>query len=152
MSDRREDILAQVLVILGGLGATSVARNRIDLSENARPALVLLDGEEASVPAQLSARGQHVPAAPLHMIMNPSVIILAPTAPPTNIGSTLNGYRAQVIKAVLGDPTLNDLVGTSVGAMRYLGSDRPEIERGRVIEGALSVNFAFDYLLKPAEL
>ena len=55
--DRREDILARLLAIASGIdGVTRAYRNKDEIPETSRPAIVILDGDEAANDADPSAR------------------------------------------------------------------------------------------------
>ena len=81
--------------------------------------------------------------------MTPEVMILL-GALPERVGSALNELRAGLVKAVLTDPQLAALTGPN-GRIRYAGCST-HLRHGRSIEGLMAVQFAFTYVLRPAEL
>lgn len=159
MADVREQILARMLEIFTGLEAVvdgssasfaTIARNRSELMEAARPALILLDGDER-VPDEMTPRGKGF-NAPRPVIMVPEVSIILGGREPQNInlGEDLNAMRVSVIKALVNDATLLDLVGTN-GDLQY-GGAVTDLGWNRSLEGVMVLSFTIAYWLKPGYL
>ncbi len=81
--------------------------------------------------------------------MSPEVLILLGAKPET-VGSALNALRAKLIKAVLSDAQLIALAGSN-GYARYAGCST-HLGHGRSMEGSMSVQFSFAYVLRPEQL
>lgn len=143
--DRREDILARLLVVAQGLpGMTAAVRNAGGLSDDKRPAVVILDADEVAEPAA-DSRGR----GPQMVTMTPEIYILLSGAP-ADVGTQINAMRAGLIKAVLDDAALQTLVTTN-GAIRYEGC-ATGLARGRSMEGEMGVSIGFTYPLRTNEL
>jgi len=146
MVDRREDILARLLEIAKGVrGIKNAYRNKDALSEDKRPAIVILDADETADEADPPGRPAH---APRRVNMNPEVYIsLAGT--PDEVGTELNGFRAAFLKAVFADATLKALTLDREG-ITYEAS-ATGLARGRKMEGELGISLTFTYLFVPSE-
>lgn len=147
MADRREDILARLLVIASGIeGVKTARRNEISVSERSRPGIVILDADEV---VESPATGSGKPArAPSIVSMTPEVVIqLADQS--EDVGTQLNLYRMRWLSAVLNDAALLGLVGPN-GEVRYEGC-ATGLSRGRSMEGEMGIAIAFLYPLKPSE-
>jgi len=147
MTDRRELILMRLLEIARGIeGVTSAFRNRDEISEKQRPAIVILDADEAADDADPVSRSSR---APRRVAMTPEIYILL-GAKPEDLGNAINILRARFVKAVLTDAQLGSTVGTN-GDVRYEGC-ATALARGRSMEGEMGVSFSFTYVLRPEEL
>src|SRR5678809_1177944 len=95
--DKREAILARLAVLLATVtGVRTVYRNRIDIPESKRPAVVILDADELVDPQfeMENARGTP-PAAgisPVVITMTPEIYLLD-SARPADVGTALNAFR-----------------------------------------------------------
>jgi hypothetical protein len=148
MADQRELVLARLQAIGAAVpGIRTSVRNVIGISENRRPALVVLDADEAVEEADLS--GSRPFDAPMLVVMSPEIFLMV-SAAPEDIGTQLNIMRARVMRAVLQDAELRGIVGTN-GAVRYAGCGTA-LAAGRSMEGEMAMTFAIRYALKPAEL
>ena len=148
MLDRREAILAQLLIVLKTVqGVPHVFRNRLDLSERQRPAIIILDSDEV-VEAGGSAQGRS-PRAPSVVSMTPEIFIVLQDSA-GEVGNELNILRARVLRAILSDSTLKTLTGPN-GSIRYEGC-ATGLSRGRNMEGEMGVSIAFQYPLIISEL
>jgi len=148
MTDKREAILQRLVEIAAGLsGVVTAVRNQDEVSEHARPAIVVFDADEVADEGAVQ-RG-HAGAAPNIVEMTPEVMILL-GALPEQVGSALNELRARLIKAVLTDVELDALTGSN-GRTRY-GGCSTHLRHGRTIEGLMAVQFAFAYVLRLADL
>ena len=147
MTDRREMILTRLLEIAVGVeGIVAAFRNRDEISEKQRPAIIILDADEAADDADPSSRPSR---APRRVAMTPEIYILL-GAKPEELGSVINALRARFVKSVLGDSQLGSIVGTN-GDVRYEGC-ATALARGRSMEGEMGVSFSFTYVLRPEEL
>lgn len=140
---RREQILSRMVAVLQGLsGVALVERNLAgDLPPDARPALLLTDGDEAT-----PDYGARRPGMPAIIEMQPIVSILV-EAPQSEIGATLNDWIARVQLALFNDAELAALLQPH-GAIfqRALGT---EFGPGRVAEGVATLALSASYILRP---
>ena len=147
MTDRREMILTRLLEIAVGVeGIVAAFRNKDEISERQRPAIVILDADEAADDADPASRPSR---APRRVAMTPEIYILL-GAKPEDLGTAINRLRARFVKAVLGDAQLSLIVGSN-GDIRYEGC-ATALARGRSMEGEMGVSFSFTYVLRPEEL
>lgn len=147
MTDRREMILVRLLEIAKGLpGIVTSVRNKDEISEKQRPAIVILDADEAADDADPA---QRPPRAPRRVAMTPEIYILL-GAKPEDIGAAINVLRARFVRAVLTDAQLGSIVGSN-GEICYEGC-ATALARGRSMEGEMGVSFSFAYVLRPEEL
>jgi hypothetical protein len=147
MTDRREMILSRLLEIAGSTeGIVAAFRNKDEISEKQRPAIVILDADETADDADPSSRPSR---APRRVAMTPEIYILL-GAKPEELGSVINALRARFVKSILGDSQLGSIVGTN-GDIRYDGC-ATALARGRSMEGEMGVSFSFTYVLRPEEL
>jgi hypothetical protein len=146
--DKREAILARLLEVAARLpGVKTAVRNQDEVSERARPAIAIFDADETA-DERAEERG-HSGRAPNIVEMSPETLILLGGSP-DNVGTALNDMRAKLIKAVLADAQLAALSGPN-GRVRYVGCST-HLGHGRSMEGAMSVQFAFTYVLRPDQL
>ena len=147
MTDRRELILVRLLEIAKGIeGIAGAFRNRDEISEKQRPAIVILDADEAADDADPASRPAR---SPRRVAMTPEIYILL-GAKPEELGSVINAVRARFVKSVLRDSQLGSIVGTN-GDIRYEGC-ATALARGRSMEGEMGVSFSFTYVLRPEEI
>ena len=147
MADKREQLLSRLLVVAQSIpGIASAFRNKDEISDKARPAIVILDADETADDADPS----HRPArSPRRVAMTPEIYLLL-GAKPEHVGPEINALRAKFIKAVLTDSELLALVGSN-GDIRYEGC-ATSLARGRNMEGEMGISFSFSYVLRPEEL
>lgn len=144
--DKREAILKRLVEIAAGLeGITAAVRNQDEISERSRPAIAIFDADESAS----EHASEHPGRAPNVVEMSPEILILLGAKPET-VGSALNLMRAKLIKAVLTDTQLISLVGPN-GHVRYAGCST-HLGHGRSMEGSMSVQFSFAYVLRPEQL
>lgn len=147
MADKREQLLSRLLVVAQGLpGIAGAFRNKDEISDKARPAIVILDSDEAADDADPPNRPSR---SPRRVAMTPEIYLLL-GAKPENVGTEINAFRARFIKAVLGDAELLAIVGTN-GDIRYEGC-ATSLARGRNMEGEMGISFSFTYVLRPEDL
>jgi hypothetical protein len=146
--DRREEILVRLLAIVQTIFKTA-ARNKNDFSDLARPAGVVLDGDEKANEQDPENRP---PDAPRRVTMAAEIVALA-SEPAETIGTTINGYRVALLKGIVTDATLIGLVldGERRQSIRYIGSSLI-IQSDRAIAGELRLQFEFTYALRFEEL
>ena len=163
MIDRRENILARLLVILGQVpGIASVYRNRGEIGDADTPAAVLLDGDE-----HVSILINNVTPMPATMVtLAPQVVIILPMYDDVSnttingagqpLGPYMSSIRMSVMNAILNDETLVMLLGgySGQGKIRYVRTET-SMKIGSEI-GVLGANmmmeFAITYSLDPSEL
>jgi hypothetical protein len=148
MADRRESILVRLVEIAEAIdGIVLAARNKVQISERQRPAIIILDSDEV-VDFGGSAPGKGS-RAPSIVSMTPEILVLLQDNS-GDVGTELNAFRIKVILAILNDATLLSLVGSN-GAIRYEGC-ATGLSRGRNMEGEMGIAFSFLYPLIPAEM
>jgi hypothetical protein len=146
--DVREDILARLLVVVAAIpNIRSAYRNNTEIAENQLPAVIVFDGDEET------SDGQNRPSnSPLMVQMTPEIIIAEQS---DEVGSDLTTLRRELIKLVLLDTELNNLIAKSSprgnGAIRYLGC-QTDLGWMRSLHGALRAQFMFKYTLRPEQL
>lgn len=151
MIDLREEILIRLLAVAREAAQSvdadfEAVRNEPNLPDTAKR-VVLLDGDEIAEPTDGDARTPMTTAR--HIVMTPEVQFRL-IGKSENSGTDLNALRRALIPAVLGDSELLSLC-TGKTKIRYRGSVTVT-ERGRKLDGAISVGFSFHYVLKPEDL
>jgi len=146
--DVREDILARLLEVVATIpNIRSAHRNNIDITEDQLPAVLVLDGDEETNEAQNRPSN-----SPVLVQMTPEIIIAQQA---DEVGSDLTTLRRELIRLVLFDTELNNLIAKSSprgnGAIRYLGC-QTDLGWMRSLHGALRAQFMFKYTLKPEDL
>lgn len=147
MADKREQILAQLEVVLTALvsNSTFFYRNVTEVPEDKRPAIVLNDADDELDPL-LDPYGKGRPPIQGHpVMMSPEIFVLLQEV--EKIGTALNDWRARVCKAILTDATLASLCHE----IRYAGFTSA-LANGRSMEGQARVHFSFIYLMRPDQL
>ena len=147
--DRREQILARLLVIATGIpGITTAVRNKFGgLNETDLDAIAICDGEEQG--DERDPENTRPTNAPRRIVMMPSIEISA-AGPPETVGTTINGYRAKLVKGICSDATLISLCTDRTG-IRYLGC-QSGAGLGSTMDANMVLQFAFTYRLFPDEL
>ena len=147
MADKREQLLSRLLAIAQSIpGIASAVRNKDEISDKARPAIVILDADEVADDADPASRPSR---APRRIAMTPEIYLLL-GAKPEHVGPEINALRAKFIKAVLTDSELLAIVGTN-GDIRYEGC-ATSLARGRNMEGEMGISFSLTYVLRPEDL
>lgn len=149
MTDRREQILARLVVIAQGIaGVGTVVRNQPDTTGTASSAaVVIFDGDE-SVDGGGVGRGRPS-TAPVFVEMSPELQIRA-GRPSATIGAVINGLRVLMVKAVLSDASLRTILGAN-GEIRY-GGLNTELARGKTMMAEMGLVFEMRYPLIQSEL
>lgn len=163
--DRRELVLARLLEILSGLtipllgdpnglGAVSIVpgnivHNRNELPKELVPGLILLDGDETNDRSvRRQPRGQtekRVPSQIMRMTPEIYIVLDVRSASNTNVGEDLNTARLAILKVVLGDSTLQDIVGNNGDIC--LDGVVTDLARNRTMKGQMGLAICFSYPL-----
>jgi hypothetical protein len=144
----RETLHLRLLAALEGLKTTAgvalVERNRVhDLPENARPALVLVDGDEGA-----PEPGRETRAGALQLVtMRVAVLGFVRAAGPS-VGTELNTLLAATQSAIATDADLQREVGAN-GAVTFDGVD-VDFAQGRQTEGGFLATWQVRYTFNPA--
>jgi hypothetical protein len=145
VADTRELILVRLLEVVATVpNLRSFQRNNIDWTDDQLPMGLVLDGDEDVVAGNDTSRPSN---RPLLVEMTPEIQIGEQS---DSIGSDLATFRAELIKRVLFDATLNELIGSN-GKISYLGC----VTVFNWLEkqyGVLQMRFTLKYALKPDEL
>jgi len=146
--DVREDILARLLEVVAAIpNIRSAYRNNTEIAENQLPAVIVFDGDEETSDTQNRPSN-----SPIIVQMTPEIIIAEQS---DEVGSDLTTLRRELIKLVLFDTELNNLIAQSSprgnGAIRYLGC-QTDLGWMRSLHGALRAQFMFKYTLRPEQL
>lgn len=146
MADVREQILSRIVEIAAGVtGISNAYRNKKEVDEASKPAIVIYDGDEAALEdPNANLRGA---LAARRIEASPEIYILL-DARAENVGASLNQIRARLILAFLTDATLATFLDKPP---RYEGA-ASALGAGRKMVGEMGVAFTFSYALKPAEL
>lgn len=145
MSDRREQILNRIFSILSSIrGVNTVVRNVDEIPEQARPCLVLIDGDEARSD---TSRGLGMQPVIIHMA---PIIAIGFSAKPEDVGGGANGLRAKILPALLGDAELGSLA-TPNGRIQYNGANG-KLSQGSLMACDMQLLFSLSYPLDPADL
>lgn len=143
MADTRELVLARLLTVCGNVtGISAAVRNRDSLSDIRLPAIQIFDGDEEVNDLGAEYRRSSLPAM---VIMRP-LLYVSYADLTADIGSTINAARARIIAAVMGDATLQTIVGAN-GKVRYEGSNSG-LQPARKMTAQMMINFSFTYPLK----
>jgi hypothetical protein len=141
---KREDILARLVVVCSGIeGVVLCARNRDEISDRQKPAIIIMDADEAAIEGEPKRPGPQI------ISMTPEIYILL-SGEPATVGTELNAMRAALLSAVLNDATLRTITGPN-GAIRYEGC-ATGLSRGRSMEGEMGVSLSFQYPFNPNNL
>lgn len=153
--DKRELILDRLFTVYQEVAGEKFAfRNRTDVPEKARPAIILLDADETT---DESSYGKGRPAnGPVIVGLTPETYLLvegksdsSAKADEKKVGAEINALRIKVLKAVLHDASLVALCKD--GEIRYDGFSTG-LAAGRTMEGEASLSLTFRYVLRPDRL
>ena len=147
IADPREAILNRVLAIAKSIvGETHAFRNSIDVPEELKPAIAILDADEE---VQDSAFGRKRPAnAPLIVGLLPEIWLIT-SAKSKNVGGEIHSLKKRILKGILTDSTLLALCHD--GEVRYEGI-LTGLANGRGMVGQAQMLIRFMYVLHPAAL
>lgn len=141
--DKREAILARLVDIAKTIvDPNHVFRNKLEIAEDFRPAIIILDQDEVKDETKDPTGRGRPPEGPFYMLMSPEVFILE-RGTPEEIGSKLNAIRVKVIKEILKDAPLRALCSEP----RYEGFSTA-LASGRSMEGQARVHFTLPYVLR----
>jgi hypothetical protein len=152
MADTRELILVRIMEICvaeaTGAGILTSVRNRGLLTNEKRPAVVLLDGDETAKLVH-DKQGRAGMLTPQIMIMRPELYIVLKEERSNNeeIGSELNEKRILLIKAIAEDVPLATLLGSN-GGIVYNGCVT-DLKSGSSVTGQMRLDFALTYTFFP---
>lgn len=145
VADTREVILARLVAVCGAVeGIQAVARNRLDVTALARPAIVVQDGIEEMRDSPPGARYGELS----RMELTPDITVVVRAAADGG-GQLLSLYRSRVLAAVLRDAELIAATGKN-GGIRYAGClAAPPDPEGR--EFRIDLTLVFSYVFRLAE-
>lgn len=147
MTFKRELILQRLVAIAQEIdGVKTTARDVLHFDDDMLPAIGVLEGDEE---AEGDDPVEHEPTAIRRVTMTPHVVVVG-GALPENLGSTLNGIYAKLVRAVLSDDELKLLVLDRI-KMRFMGMES-DLAIGRQMLGQMAAKFQFTYLLDPLDL
>lgn len=155
----REDILTQIGAILASIaGVMTFARNRGEATDVELPAIILLDGREDIVDNRV-AQMKSVRMPPAVFRLQPQIfVILRQRDDATNltldghdapIGPELSYWRDAVLAALINDPVLIDMLGTT-GQIVYRGMTT-DMVTGATLQGQMQLFLDFNYVWSPAQ-
>lgn len=150
MIDTREDILTRLVEIAAtvpNIGLTQ--RNNSDITESQLPAAILFDGDEETDDATDAT--MRPPEKPAWTRMTPLIEIAQQVDP---VGSSLSVLRRELIKLIVFDTELNQIVKTGRlgnGTIRYLGCQTDPTWM-RTMYGQMRVQFMIKYMFVPTDL
>lgn len=146
MADKRELILARLPIVCEAIeGIVAVARNKLDVPQLKRPAIIIQDGSQQRLLAPKTDRF----SAHQLMELSPQIWVYV-RAGAGDAGPLMTLYHNRIAKAVIADPTLRQLVGQR-GSIRYEGQSVPE-PTPESKEPRMDVNVVFTYLLRMEDL
>lgn len=162
MADRREQILARLLTIAETLkrpavadGFVTCARNRGLLQTEQRPAFVLMDGGEQVRTGNIS-RSRNDFGVQI-TLMRPELYVLPAEVRPTGkgpeldgaqVGTTINGLRQRLTRAIAQDNTLLALLGSNGGI--HLETLETDLVSGGAMSGEMKLNLVIAYVFDPS--
>jgi hypothetical protein len=151
MTDQREAILSRLVTVCGAVaGINAVDRNRLDVSDMLRPAVIVLDGTETLLSAQPTSSFQATVSEKQRMELHPQIIVAVRGNGGGEAGSLLTLYRNRVVAAILNDTALRSSV-TPNGGMRYEGCVVPAPD-AEAREYRIDLNLVFTYIFSLADL
>lgn len=151
MADKREDIMAALLVALqtvstdGGVAMHTIDRNGDQaLEEDARPAIRMWDGDEiaSNDPPRPGSR-----LGPVKVIAQPCIALYV-TAIGSGAGTAANALLARVRKAVWTNEALRTAIGTDAAITQ--DSMQQDLATGSKTEGAYILHLSIPYQFNPA--
>lgn len=143
--DKREAIIARLMDVAKTVfAADNVHRNTTQFPEKARPACIILDGDEESDNESVARGGP--PNSAAIMVMTPEIHV-AVSDDGDDVGTTLNTWRGKIIKAIVTDTAL---VALTLGArsIRVEGF-ASGFSAGRNMEAQGVLQISFRYVLRP---
>lgn len=154
MTSKREEILERIFELLSEeyITAKTIVRNRGLLTNDARPAIALTDGDERP---RLTGdhlgmgRGGRVGMGPQLMTMTPSVHVIPESRKPKNegIGAEVNFFKDTTIRIIANDPVLLAILGSN-GSVAYMGMET-DLKSGGAFDGQCRIDFSLTYVESP---
>lgn len=145
--DRREAILARMLVLAAAVeGVETARRNQLVTDDLQCPVIMIFDGAETPRDSDPQRRQ---PTTPRRVDMQPVISIKVSESSET-VGTEMNRIRAAYLKAMAEDETLIALTHDRVG-FRYDGCT-PVVDEGRLVEGHMQLQVSLTYILNISEL
>jgi hypothetical protein len=164
--DRRQMILDRLVELLQGFTiqltgttlsgplTTQFVHNRGELPSEKAPGVILLDADEARDPRYIAKPPGRAmtPVRVQVMRMTPEIYLVLDVRKPLNqnVGKDLGAARAALLRLVMLDPVLSQIVGSN-GEIVYDGC-LTDLARNRVMKGQMGVSFTFVYPLSPYDL
>jgi hypothetical protein len=159
--DKREQILARLFAVLQAVPSVGtdpetngpcVYRNRDDLPDTKRPAILLLDASEVANES-VKEHGR-LSKSPNFVTLKPEIFAVLPSSQPQNIGvgQALSNMRADILAAVLNDSQLNALCSVGGGGQMQYAGGLTDMARGQPMLGEIGIMIWFTYVFKPQEL
>lgn len=147
-SDKREAILTRLVDIFTEIeGVNAVLRNQVPASANNYPAIILFDADEM-LNVERAPAGPHT-QSPILIDMRPEVYVFL-SGQPESIGPELNVLRRKILKAVLTDSVIRQLVYSN-GGVTFDGY-ATALAMGRKMDAQAAIQFTFTYVLRPQDL
>jgi hypothetical protein len=153
MADQREEILEAIKTIClavktANTSIKSAVRNRALLTNEKRPGVILLDGDESRIGANVN-NGRAMGFRPVLTEMKPELYILLDERriENSNIGEDLNALRVALSVAITTDANLAALLGSN-GKVVYNGCVT-DLKSGSALTGQMRLDFAYQYWFKP---
>ena len=151
MTDQREAILSRLVTVCGAVaGINAVDRNRLDVTDLLRPAVIVLDGHEQLLTAQPTTSRDATVSEKQRMELFPQIMIAVRGNGGGEAGSLLTLYRNRVLAAVLNDTALRSSV-TPNGGIRYAGCVVPPPD-AEGHEYRIDLNLVFTYIFSLSDL
>lgn len=146
MIDRRELILSNLFTVLQTVaGIANYYRNRGELGDDLRPALILFDGDEIA-DDRSKGRGR-LAAVPNLVSMTVGIHVVLKDRKPANanVGQDLNAFRMAILKVIMGSAALRNACGPN-GDIQYEGAVT-DLASGRDMTGEIALSVTFVYPL-----
>lgn len=137
---RREQILARIFERLQAIpDVETCVRDRAELVNVRAPVILLADNFE-----DISVRS--------HIVIRPDIFIGLDDRLPRNenVGPDLNNIRRDVVKGLLFDPEIKNLLGPN-GIIRYHGCTT-DLRREKKMTGEMGISMSFIYPVSPNEV
>ena len=152
----REQILTQIEAVLATVpGIVTCARNRGLLPEDAKPAIIMLDGREDIVSTVVPQKSVRMPPA-IFRLQPQIFVILQQRDDATNstvmgvakpIGPEISYWRDTILSLLINDPTLLSMV-TTTGQIVFRGMET-DMQTGNTMLGQLRLFIDFHYVWFP---
>lgn len=149
MVDIRDDILARLPIVCAGItGIVAVGENGLDVPGVVRPAIIINDGSEEVVLERPNSPRRFGQVQIVEL--TPDIRLFLRADDGRDARKIKNLFRARIILAILGDATLQSILGAN-GSMKYSGCSAPD-PSPETKEPRLDFTFTFSYPLKLSDL